>query len=297
MTSVAEPEFAAAAPVVIDTVAGVRSAVDGWRAAGQRVALVPTMGSLHAGHLALVARAAELADRVIVSVFVNPLQFGPSEDFARYPRDLAADRALLAGVDSAAGAVTVFAPTVDEMYPTGPVETRVTAGDVGATFEGAARPGHFDGVLTVVAKLLGIVTPDVVLFGEKDAQQVFLVSRMVRDLNIAANVEVVDTVRDDDGLALSSRNAYLDEAARATARSIPAAISAARDAAAGGVDAALAAARDTLDAGSVDVDYVALVDASTFTAVGGDHRGDVRMLVAARVSGTRLIDTAAFSVG
>ena len=160
MTSVAEPEFSAAgaaasvapaadvaaasgpataAPVVIDTVAGVRSAVDGWRAAGLRVALVPTMGSLHAGHLALVARGAELADRVIVSVFVNPLQFGPSEDFARYPRDLAADRALLAGVDGAAGAVTVFAPSVDEMYPTGPVETRVTAGDVGSTFEGAAR--------------------------------------------------------------------------------------------------------------------------------------------------------------
>ncbi|HET8867073.1 MAG TPA: pantoate--beta-alanine ligase, partial [Agrococcus sp.] len=274
MTSAAEPA-AESAPIVIDTVAGVRSAVAGWRDAGHRVALVPTMGSLHAGHLALVARAAELADRVIVSVFVNPLQFGPSEDFARYPRDLSADRALLAGVEGAAGTVTVFAPTVDEMYPSGPVETRVTAGDVGATFEGAARPGHFDGVLTVVAKLLGIVTPDVVLFGEKDAQQVFLVSRMVRELDIATTVEVVETVRDDDGLALSSRNAYLDDAARVVARSIPAAITAAREAAAGGVDAALAAARATLDAGSVDVDYVTLVDASTFTAVGSDHRGEV----------------------
>jgi len=238
VTSVAEPEFAAtgaadpaasaaeaaaapglaaAAPVVIDTVAGVRSAVDGWRAAGLRVALVPTMGSLHAGHLALVARAAELADRVIVSVFVNPLQFGPSEDFARYPRDLAADRALLAGVDSAAAAVTVFAPTVEEMYPTGPVETRVTAGDVGATFEGAARPGHFDGVATVVTKLFNMVQPDLAIFGEKDFQQLAVIRKLVRDLNLPIQILGEPIVRAADGLALSSRNGYLSAEQRAVA--------------------------------------------------------------------------------
>lgn len=252
------------------------------------------MGSLHDGHLALVDRAAQLADRVIVSVFVNPLQFGPSEDFERYPRSLEADRALLAG----RGVDAVFAPSADEMYPSGGVATRVTAGDVGERFEGASRPGHFDGVLTVVAKLLGIVTPHVVLFGEKDAQQVFLVTRMVRDLDIDARVEVVDTVRDHDGLALSSRNAYLDEPHRRAALAIPAALDAARSAADGGVDAALAAARSAL-AGhpEVDVDYVALVDPATFDPVADDHRGAARMLVAACVGGTRLIDTAAIALG
>lgn len=282
-------DVSAAPPVVIDTVAGVRSAVEAWRASGETVALVPTMGSLHDGHLALVDRAAELADHVIVSVFVNPLQFGPSEDFERYPRSLDADRGLLAG----RGVDAVFAPGVTEMYPDGAAETRVTAGPAGTRFEGASRPGHFDGVLTVVAKLLGIVTPDVVLFGEKDAQQVHLVSRMVRELDIATRVEVVETVRDTDGLALSSRNAYLDERHRYAARAIPAALEAAQSAADRGIDALIAAAQAAL-AGrpEIVVDYVAVVDPATFASVPDDHRGAVRMLVAARVGDTRLIDTA-----
>ncbi|MGY6497275.1 MAG: pantoate--beta-alanine ligase [Microcella sp.] len=282
-------DVSSAPPVVIDTVAGVRSAVEAWRASGETVALVPTMGSLHDGHLALVDRAAELADHVVVSVFVNPLQFGPSEDFERYPRSLDADRALLAG----RGVDAVFAPSADEMYPAGAVATRVTAGEVGRRYEGVTRPGHFDGVLTVVAKLLGIVTPHVVLFGEKDAQQVFLVTRMVRDLDIDTSVEVVDTVRDHDGLALSSRNAYLDERHRHAARAIPAAIEAAQSAADRGIDAALAAAQGAL-AGhpEIAVDYVAVVDPATFELLPDDHRGPARMLVAARVGDTRLIDTA-----
>ena len=287
-------DVSAALPVVIDTVAGVRSAVEAWRASGETVALVPTMGSLHDGHLALVDRAAALADRVVVSVFVNPLQFGPSEDFERYPRSLDADRALLIGH----GVDAVFAPNADEMYPTGAVATRVTAGEIGRRYEGASRPGHFDGVLTVVAKLLGIVTPHVVLFGEKDAQQVFLVTRMVRDLDIDTRVEVVDTVRDHDGLALSSRNAYLDERHRRAARAIPAAIEAAQSAADRGIDAALAAAQSALAGhAEVDVDYVAVVDPATFDLVPDDHRGAARMLVAARVGDTRLIDTALIPLG
>ena len=184
------------------------------------------------------------------------------------------------------------------MYPTGAVATRVTAGEIGRRYEGASRPGHFDGVLTVVAKLLGIVTPHVVLFGEKDAQQVFLVTRMVRDLDIDTRVEVVDTVRDHDGLALSSRNAYLDERHRRAARAIPAAIEAAQSAADRGIDAALAAAQSALAGhAEVDVDYVAVVDPATFDLVPDDHRGAARMLVAARVGDTRLIDTALIPLG
>lgn len=275
-------------PEAISGIPELRARLAEARAAGRTVALVPTMGSLHEGHLALVDRAAEIADETIVSVFVNPLQFSPDEDFGRYPRDLDADRALLDGH----GSITVFAPSADEMYPHGAVDTRVTAGTVGALFEGRSRPGHFDGVLTVVAKLLHIVAPDAVLFGQKDAQQVFLVQRMVRDLDLPVIVEVVETVRADDGLALSSRNAYLDDRHRRAARAIPNALDAARSASDLGIDAVLAAAQAVLSgAPEISLDYFSVVDPQTFHPVPDEYHGPARALVAARVGETRLIDT------
>ncbi len=184
-------------PVVVETIAALREAL----AASGSIALVPTLGALHDGHLALIARATELAETVVVSIFVNPLQFGANEDLAKYPRDLDADLDLLED----RGVGYVFAPTVEEMYPDGGTQIKVTGGPVAGLFEGRSRPGHFDGVLTVVAKLLGIVRPQHVVFGQKDAQQLFLVQRMVLDLDILTTVDVVETVRADDGLALSSR--------------------------------------------------------------------------------------------
>ena len=174
-----------------------------------RVVLVPTMGALHEGHLRLVSLARDLGSPVIVSIFVNPLQFGPGEDLDRYPRTLEADVAALDGL-----ADVVFAPSAAEMYPRGESSTRVTAGEVGRLYEGASRPGHFDGMLTVVSKLFHIVQPDVAVFGRKDAQQVHLVGRMVDDLNLPVTIAEVDIVREGDGLALSSRNRYLREADR-----------------------------------------------------------------------------------
>jgi len=275
-------------PAVETTIAGVRSRLDAARGAGSTIALVPTMGSLHDGHLALVERAREIADVVIVSIFVNPMQFGPAEDFNRYPRDLDADRDALAGH----GVTAVFAPAIDEMYPSGPVQTSVTAGPVGAVFEGRSRPGHFDGMLTVVAKLLGIVQPHLAVFGEKDAQQVYLVQRLVRDLDIRTLIEVVATVRADDGLALSSRNQFLGPRQRRAARAIPDALEAARSAADRGLDAVIAAAQGVLMGGDdVELDYFAVVRPDTFQPVDDDHHGPARALIAARVGDTRLIDT------
>lgn len=283
-----------AAPAVDTTIAGLRSRLDAARAAGSSIALVPTLGALHDGHLALVDRARELADVVIVSVFVNPMQFGPSEDFDRYPRDLDADRNALVGH----GVTAVFAPATDEMYPTGPVQTRVSAGQVGGVYEGRSRAGHFDGVLTVVAKLLGIVQPHIAVFGEKDAQQVFLVQRMVRELDMRTGIEVVETVRADDGLALSSRNAYLDERHRRAARTIPQALEAAQSAADRGIDAITAAAQGVLmGSPEVELDYFALVRPDTFQPIDDDHRGPARALLAARVGNTRLIDTELLHLG
>lgn len=271
----------------VPTIAGVRAEVAAARARGARVALVPTMGALHAGHLALVARARETADLVVVSVFVNPLQFGPKEDFARYPRDLDADTALLA----AAGADVLFAPPAAELLPDGRTQIQVVAGSIGNAFEGRIRPGHFDGVLTIVLKLLHVVGPDVVLFGQKDAQQVFLVQRMVRDLDVPVVVEVVETVREDDGLAMSSRNRYLEPDERRLARAVPAALEAAESSADRDVDGMIAAAQGAL-AGEdgADLEYVAVVDPATFAPVDDGYRGRALVLVAARVGGTRLID-------
>jgi pantoate--beta-alanine ligase len=271
----------------VPTIAGVRAEVAAARARGARVALVPTMGALHPGHLALVTRAHEVADLVVVSLFVNPLQFGPKEDLARYPRDLEADTALLA----AAGVDVLFAPAPTELLPDGRTQVQVVAGPIGNTLEGRVRPGHFDGVLTIVLKLLHVVRPDVVLFGQKDAQQVFLVQRMIRDLDVAVDVEVVDTVREADGLAMSSRNRYLGPDERRLARIVPAALEAAESSADRDIDTMIAAAQGAL-AGEdgADLDYLAVVDPASFRPVADGYRGRALVLVAARVGGTRLID-------
>lgn len=269
-------------PVVISTIAEMRAAV-----AGTEVALVPTMGALHEGHLALVARAAQLAPTVVVSIFVNPLQFGANEDLAKYPRDLDADLDALAPH----GVAYVFAPGVEQMYPDGGTQVKVTGGKVAELYEGRSRPGHFDGVLTVVAKLLGIVQPTHVVFGQKDAQQVFLVQRMVLDLDIPTRVDVVETVRAADGLALSSRNRYLDGHARAAALALSRALEAAASSADRGIDAVLAAAQSVLmDEDLVKLDYLKVVNPKTFQPVDDDYRGPARVLIAATVGETRLID-------
>ena len=283
----------ASAPLVLDEITSLRAKLDEYRAAGRTIALVPTMGALHAGHLRLTQRARELADVVIVSIFVNPLQFAPTEDLSRYPRTFDADVAALDGLVD-----VVFAPPVEQIYPDGPTPTRVNAGDIGDLYEGAARPGHFDGMLTVVAKLLNIVQPQVALFGQKDAQQVFLVRRMVRDLNIPVSIEATPTVREPDGLALSSRNRYLDVAARPAALTLSASLRAAADASSQGLDAALEAANRRIHSEpAVKLDYLVAVDPTTFLQVDAHYRGPVTLLVAAHVGGARLIDNTQFTLG
>lgn len=272
----------AARPVVIKTIAGLRDALDGLD-----VALIPTMGALHDGHLELVRRGSQLAGTVVVSIFVNPLQFGPNEDLDRYPRTPEADLEKLAQH----GVGFVFMPSVDELYPNWPIATKVTAGAVGGMYEGRSRPGHFDGVLTVVAKLLNIVQPQFALFGRKDAQQVFLISRMIADLNMPVTVDVVDTLREDDGLALSSRNRYLDEKERRAARVLSQALEAAASSADRGVDATLAAAQSVLMGEPlIALDYLVVVNPTTFLPVDEGYRGKATVLIAAKVGSTRLID-------
>lgn len=259
---------------------------------GRRVALIPTMGALHDGHLALVTRAVQLADEgvadvVVASIFVNPMQFGANEDLDKYPQTLDDDVALL----DSAGVHIVFAPTVDEIYPNGPLETKITAGTVGSMFEGRSRPGHFDGVLTVVNKLLNIAGASVVMFGQKDAQQLFLVQRMVRDLSMPVRVEAVETVREDSGLALSSRNRFLDVKQHRAAGALSVALEAAASSADRGIDAVVAAAQSVLMGENlVELDYLAVVNPATFLPVDDDYRGPARVLIAARVGTTRLID-------
>lgn len=250
--------------------------------------LVMTMGALHEGHLTLVRRAGELADHVVVAIYVNPLQFGPGEDFDAYPRTLEADLALLepAGVD------VVFAPSDAEVYPREPL-VRIDPGPVARILEGRTRPGHFAGVLQVVHKVMNLTRPDFALFGRKDAQQLALVTTMVEDLDMGVRIVPVEIVRDDDRVARSSRNAYLSAGERVQARALSRALAAgAAAAAAGGPAASLAAARAVLDAADgVDLDYLVLVDPSTFTdlTVGAP----VGLLaIAARVGPTRLIDNA-----
>jgi pantoate--beta-alanine ligase len=255
------------------------------------VALVPTMGALHEGHRTLVRAARERAATVVVSVFVNPTQFGPGEDFDRYPRTWDADLAALADE----GTDVVFHPLVDEVYPPGAVGVTVDPGPLGSVLEGAVRPGHFAGVLTVVAKLLGLVRPDLALFGEKDYQQLTLIRAMARELALGVEVVGVPTVREDDGLALSSRNRYLAREQRSAAVTIPAALRAGAAAGPEGADAVLAAARAVLAAEpSLLPDYLELTDTDLGPAPAA---GPARLLVAARAGTTRLLDNIAVNLG
>jgi pantoate--beta-alanine ligase len=264
------------------------------------VVLVPTMGALHQGHRALLRRAGEIAAPngcVVVSVFVNPLQFGPGEDFGSYPRVLERDLAVC----GEEGVAVVFAPDRAEMYPAEPM-IRVDPGPVGQLLEGSSRPGFFVGVLTVVLKLLHLIRPDVAVFGQKDAQQLALVRRMAADLDLGVAIAAVPVVRDPDGLAISSRNTYLSREQRLTALALSGGLAAGAAAAADGPAAVLAAARAVLDqAAAADPplipDYLALVDPVTFTGVGDGHRGQALLLVAAKVGTTRLIDNAPVLLG
>ncbi|WP_181319517.1 pantoate--beta-alanine ligase [Rhodococcus sp. OK519] len=260
------------------------------RGVGRQVALVPTMGALHAGHIELVRQAKLTGAVVIVSIFVNPLQFGAGEDLDAYPRTLDADLALL----RAEGVELVFAPTVAAMYPNGP-RTTVLPGPLGAELEGGSRPTHFAGMLTVVAKLLQIAAPNGAFFGEKDYQQLTLIRQMVRDLNFDVRIIGVPTVREQDGLALSSRNRYLDAEQRQLATTLSAALVAGAHAASGGAEAILATARQVLAAvPEVEVDYLEVRGVDLGPA---PERGDGRLLVAARIGATRLIDNVGVAVG
>ena len=283
----------AARPRVLETIAEVREIVAAERAAGRRVSLTPTLGALHDGHLVHLSRAAELVDTRMVSIFVNPLQFGPNEDLAKYPRTLDADLDRLGRL----GVPFVFAPSAAEMYPDGPPSVRVHAGRIGELYEGRSRPGHFDGVLTVVAKLLLIVGPDVVTFGQKDAQQLFLVRRMIADLNIPVRLEAIEIVREEDGLALSSRNRYLEGKERTAARTLSLALEAAASSADRGIDAVVAAAQGTLMGEPlIELDYLKIVDPETFLPADDGYRGPALVLVAAKVGSTRLIDNERISL-
>jgi len=257
------------------------------RADGGGIAFVPTMGALHAGHMALVAEARRRAPHVVASIFVNPTQFGPGEDLATYPRREAGDAAML----EAEGCDILWVPDEASIYPDGPVATLHVSG-VGEGLDGAARPGHFDGVATVVARLFDRVRPDVALFGEKDYQQLAVIRQLVRDLDLRVEIVGVPTQRDADGLALSSRNAYLSEEERAAARALPRALGEAAAAIAGGGDVAEALARATARlaaAGFDPIDYVALRDAETLALMAALDR-PARLLAAARMGKTRLID-------
>jgi pantoate--beta-alanine ligase len=258
------------------------------RVRGRRVGLVPTMGALHAGHLSLIRRTKELCDILVVSIFVNPTQFGPGEDLQSYPRDFAGDVDLCIAekVDY------VFAPEVAEMYPPG-AQTFVEVTDITQEFEGASRPGHFRGVATVVTKLFQIVQPTLAGFGQKDAQQVAVIERMVKDLMLGVEILVLPTVRDEDGLALSSRNRYLTAEQRRAALAIPRALARGKEVIADGerhADKVVAAVREVLEAEeSVTVDYAELVDRDRFEYV--EHvSGEMLLIVAAKVGDTRLLD-------
>ncbi|TDD82939.1 pantoate--beta-alanine ligase [Actinomadura rubrisoli] len=281
-------------PVIAETreeLAAARARVRGT------LALVPTMGALHEGHRSLIRRARRSADAVAVSIFVNPLQFGPGEDFDRYPRTFATDVEACA----AEGADIVFAPGREVMYPAEPQVT-VKSGPMGARVEGASRPGHFDGMLTVVLKLFHLVLPDIAVFGEKDAQQLAMIRRMVTDLNVPVEIVGGPTVREPDGLALSSRNRYLSDGERRTALALSRALRAGADAVAGGPGAIRDAARAVLDKAAaaeppLELDYLALVDPATFTEVADARTGPAVLAVAGRVGTTHLIDNVPLHLG
>jgi pantoate--beta-alanine ligase len=282
----AEPEVPTPIPTV-RTVHDLRARIAEWRKAGEPVALVPTMGALHAGHLSLIDVAKRHAARVVVSIFLNPIQFGPREDLARYPRDEAADRDKL----TATGAHLLYAPSREEMYPPG-FATRVSLPSLTQDLCGAARPNHFEGVATVVTKLLLQAAPDVAVFGEKDYQQLLIIEQLVRDLNIEVEIVPAPIVREADGLALSSRNAYLSPAERKTAPILFKTLSevAAKLAKGGGCDSAAEAGRFKLEAAGFRVDYVAIRDPETLAPLSGPLKGPARVLGAAYLAKTRLID-------
>jgi len=266
--------------------AALRHCVAGWRAAGERVVLVPTMGALHEGHLALMAEARQIGRRTVASIFVNPTQFGPNEDFSRYPRDLAADLALLAQ----AGADAAWTPEVDTMYPPG-FATRIEVAGLSEGLCGPFRPGHFAGVATVVTKLLNQVRPDVALFGEKDFQQLRVIQQAVADLDLAVEIRGVPTLRETDGLALSSRNRYLAPEERAVAPKLHAVLADIAAASRNGTPVAgrIAAGKAALEAAGFRVQYLAVCDARTLAPVERVD-GPARVLTAAFLGRTRLID-------
>jgi pantoate--beta-alanine ligase len=287
-------------PVVARTREELRSALSTLSKAGARggpVALVPTMGALHAGHAALVGEARSRASSgrevgaVVVSIFVNPLQFGPAEDLDRYPRTFDADLEVCADH----GADVVFAPSVEEVYPGGDPQVTVDPGPLGSILEGSTRPAHYRGVLTVVAKLFGLVRPGLAVFGEKDYQQLVLIRRMVQDLCMDVEVVGAVTVREESGLALSSRNKYLDPGQQELAQALFRALGAGAAAGPSGADEVLRAAREELDrATGVDLDYLALTSPEL---TGPPTGSEGRLLVAARVGATRLIDNVAVHLG
>jgi pantoate--beta-alanine ligase len=273
------------------TIAGLRVAVADWRRAGEAIALVPTMGALHAGHMSLIESARREAHRIIVSIFVNPAQFAPSEDFSAYPRSLEADAARVA----AAGGDLIFAPCVEEMYAPGFATMLNPGGAAAVGLEDRFRPTHFAGVATVVAKLFNQCRPDSALFGEKDYQQLKVMEQMVRDLDFATRIVAVPIVRETDGLALSSRNAYLSDAERARAPCLHAALAAcAEEIRKGGpVAAALKSATALIGTAGFVTDYLEARHAETLAVIESYDKGPIRLLAAARLGGTRLIDNLA----
>jgi pantoate--beta-alanine ligase len=279
---------------LVHTRRDLRAAIGDRGSGPAEVGVVMTMGALHDGHRELIRVARRRCDVIVVTVFLNPLQFGPKEDLSRYPRTLDADLALCA----AEGVDVVFAPSVAEVYPGGEPLVRVSAGPLGDVLEGASRPGHFDGVLTVVAKLLHITRPEVAYFGQKDAQQLLLIRRMVADLDFPVEVVEVATVREPEGLALSSRNGYLTDEDREVALALSRALQAGAAAAGQGPAAVRRAAGAVLDAQpGLGLDYLALVDPATLADVPEDFTGDALLAVAAKVGTTRLIDNLTVNLG
>lgn len=275
---------------ILREIPAVRQAIRAIRASGGTVALVPTMGALHDGHISLVRQARTAASHVVATIFVNPKQFGPNEDLSRYPRQEMADSERLASE----GCNILFAPNVDSIYPAG-FASHVHVDRLGDGLEGAHRPGHFDGVTTVVSKLFNIVDPDIAFFGEKDWQQLAIIRRMARDLDFPIDIRAGETVRDSDGLALSSRNAYLSAEDRARAVLLPATLNRVRDRILAGepVASALQSGIEALQAGGFGpVDYLALVDAETLEPLQAADR-PARLAAAAKLGGTRLIDNIA----
>ncbi|MFV3305980.1 pantoate--beta-alanine ligase [Pseudomonas sp. NY15181] len=279
----------------VKTVRELRAAVARARSEGKRIALVPTMGNLHAGHAALVTKASQRADFVVASIFVNPLQFGPSEDLDKYPRTLAADQERLLN----AGCHLLFAPTVEEMYPDGmDGQTRLHVTGVSEGLCGGSRPGHFDGVATVVCKLFNMVQPDMALFGEKDFQQLAVIRKLVRDLNLPVQIFGEPTVRAEDGLALSSRNGYLSEDQRATAPVLYRTLKQLAEQVRGGARdyaALLAEGRQQIEQAGLRIDYLEIRESAGLRPATGEDRQLV-ILVAAFLGTTRLIDNLAFHI-